>query len=217
MNDTGFFVSRIKEVKLFFIIFYVVGIAGLVWPFSFPLFVNLIPFALLLSFTGLAIFHPDKTIKKPMYIFAAVFIVGFIIEAIGVKTGLIFGDYTYGNSLGPKLFATPVIIGLNWLFLVYTTASVFEKTNFPAGFKVVFASAMMLLYDVVLEQLAPFLDLWHWDGGRVPFKNYLVWFVIALVFHAVFKVAHVKTTNKLSALLWLCQFMFFLILYFIFI
>jgi uncharacterized membrane protein len=214
MISKGFLENRIKETKIFFVIFYAVGIAGLLFPFSFPLFVKLIPLALLLSFTGLAVFHPDKTVIKPLVIFLIIFILGFIFEAIGVNTGLIFGEYKYGDSLGPKIFLTPVIIGLNWLFLVYTTASVFEKFNMHPFLKIVFASLAMLLYDLVLEQLAPIIDMWYWIDDIVPLKNYFAWFVIAFLFHSLLKVAQIKIQNKLALLILLCQFLFFLILYF---
>jgi putative membrane protein len=214
MTVKSFIENRVLETKIFFVIFYAVGIAGLLLPFSFPLFVRLVPLALLLSFTGLAIFHPDKTEKKPLLIFLAVFIMGYVVEAIGVNTGLIFGEYKYGDSLGPKIYFTPVIIGLNWLFLVYTTASVFEKVKIHPLLKIIFASSLMLVYDLVLEQLAPVIDMWYWIDDIVPLKNYLAWFVIALIFHALLKVARIQIQNKLAALILICQFLFFLILYF---
>jgi putative membrane protein len=40
-------------------------------------------------------------------------VAGFFIEAIGVNTGLIFGNYVYKTTLGWKFLETPLIIGVN--------------------------------------------------------------------------------------------------------
>jgi putative membrane protein len=44
-------------------------------------------------------------------------VAGFFIEAIGVNTGLIFGNYVYKTTLGWKFLETPLIIGVNWILL----------------------------------------------------------------------------------------------------
>ena len=35
-------------------------------------------------------------------------LIGFVIEVIGVKTGYVFGSYSYGDSLGFKILEVPV-------------------------------------------------------------------------------------------------------------
>ena len=35
-------------------------------------------------------------------------------EAVGVRTGAIFGAYSYGDVLGARLLAVPPVIGFNW-------------------------------------------------------------------------------------------------------
>jgi len=46
-----------------------------------------------------------------------VFLIGFSVEGIGVATGVLSGSYSYGSAFGFKLFKTPIMIGVNWLFL----------------------------------------------------------------------------------------------------
>jgi len=131
---------------------------------------------------------------------------------IGVNTGIIFGVYSYGPNLGLKILNTPVIIGLNWLILVYTTSSMFEKINIHVNYKILLASAIMLAYDIVLEQVAPFTGMWNWHEGNIPVRNYMAWFVIALIFHTLLKTVGIKTENAVSKNLFISQFVFFLIL-----
>lgn len=210
-----FSISDEKEVKKFFIIFYIVGIVGMALPFTLSLFTALTPFALLLSAGYLVYFHPNKKDIKTNLIFLSIFLLGYFVEVIGVKTGLIFGGYAYGKGLGLKILDTPILIGINWLFLVYTTACIVDKTKWHNSIKIIVASMMMLVYDLILEQLAPKMDMWSWTDNIVPIQNYLAWFIIAVLFHTMLKIGKVKLQNPLSLHILLCQFVFFVVLYFL--
>jgi putative membrane protein len=190
-------------------LFYAVGIAGLIIPVTIPLFIRLFPFALLLSLIGLIVFHSHPFDTKTLLVFAGIFLLGLFVEVLGVNTGKIFGNYSYGNALGIKLYHTPLIIGLNWLMLVYLTASVFNRFSFSAPLKIVFASLSMVLYDFLLEPAAPRLEMWNWDENLVPVKNYIDWFLVAFVFHTLVKLFRVKTDNPLALTLFFCQLFFF--------
>jgi len=205
-----------KVISIFFVIFYSVGVIGIALPITFPMFIKLIPFALILSFAALVFFHSGKIDWKTTLFFLSIYIISFTVEAIGVNTGIIFGDYSYGGGLGLKLFETPFIIGVNWLFMVYTTAAVVEKWKLHSIFKIIVAASIMLLYDLVLEQVAPKLDMWHWKNEIIPLQNYMAWFALALIFHSVLKISNIKTQNKLALLILGCQFLFFLSLDFLF-
>ncbi len=198
-----------KKVVLFFIVFYLVGIVGMLLPFSFPLFLKLIPLALLLSSVAIAFFHTQFNVKS-ILLFSVIYLLGFFVEVAGVNTGVIFGPYHYGQSLGLKVFNTPLIIGLNWLLLVYISAALLEKAIMHKALKVVFASAILLGYDLIIEQIAPDLDMWYWHDDDVPLQNYLAWFLIAVVFHTLIKIFNIKTSNKLAVPILICQVVFFL-------
>lgn len=200
-----------KFVKLFVVVFYAVGIAGMAWQVSYPFFVRLIPFALIMSLMLLACYQEKYTLKNSIS-FLFVFLAGFLVEVWGVNTGVVFGEYSYASGLGPKLLGTPLIIGVNWLLLVYTTASILEKTGFRSTYKIFIGALLMLVYDFFMEQIAPDMDMWHWQGNKVPMHNYLAWFLIALLFHSIFKVLRIKTVNPVSAIIFICQFLFFVFL-----
>ncbi len=212
LNKIQVFLKRnTKNIKGFFLLFYAVGVAGLIYSNTFQLFIQLIPFALLLSIVALAFSHGTFT-QKQLIVFIVIYLLGFLVEMVGVNTGIIFGPYNYGDSLGFKLYNTPLIIGLNWLLLVYVTASVMENTRLHPAVKVVSGSILMLGYDIVLEQVAPVLDMWYWHTGNVPVQNYLSWFVLAILFHTLIRMFNVNTQNKLGPFLFVCQTVFFLIL-----
>lgn len=206
--------TKEKEIKKFFVIFYIIGAIGMAIPFTSPLFKKLIPYSLLLCFFYLAYFHPNKKDKKSWLVFSFIFISGFLVEMLGVNTGKIFGSYLYGDSLGFKILETPLMIGLNWLFLVYTSAALVEKLRLTKWIKIFLASTCMLAYDLVLEQLAPTMDMWSWQNNVVPLQNYISWFLLAFIFHSLLVVFKIKTTNPLSVLLFCAQFLFFIFLLF---
>ncbi len=199
------------EIKVFILIFYAVGIIGMLVPALLALFIRLVPFALILSFLALTVFHQDRK-QKSVFVFIAIYLLGFAIEVIGVNTGSVFGEYVYGDSLGTKLLNTPIIIGLNWLLLVYITSSVFEQLKVPNIAKIVLASFLMVGYDIILEQVAPRLDMWQFTDDNIPFQNYLVWFLFSIVLHSLIKLFRINTQNRLSSIVLIAQFVFFFVL-----
>ncbi len=207
-----FSLTKEKEVKKFFIIFYCVGAIGMLLPVSRLFFIKLIPFSLLLSYGYLAYFHCGSRNAKSILIFLFLLLAGFFIEVIGVKSGNVFGAYKYGESLGLKIYETPILIGFNWLFLVYATSSIVQELKINARLKILIASLLMLLYDIVLEQAAPKLDMWFWQNGRVPLQNYAAWLILALFFHSVIKAGRVNASNPLSIVILTGQFLFFVVL-----
>ncbi|HEY3389797.1 MAG TPA: carotenoid biosynthesis protein [Prolixibacteraceae bacterium] len=200
--------QKLKTIILF-VLFYALGVAGIGLPFTQHLFITLIPFVLLMSFVAILLFHNSLHNENTRLVFFTIIFIGYIVEVAGVNSQLIFGKYLYGSGLGFKLFNTPLMIGINWAMLVYCSASIMERVKIPAILQVILASVLIVLYDIVLEQVAPFLDMWYWNGNTAPFQNYVVWFVLALIFHGLVKLKKVKTVNPLASAIFVCQFFFY--------
>ena len=201
-----------REVRKFIVIFYIVGVCGFILPFTRQLFVVLIPYSLILTIGLLGLFHRRENPIKHITIFSIVYVSGFLVEMVGVNSGLIFGTYTYGAGLGIKIAGTPIIIGLNWLFLVYTSAAIAERIKTNNALKILLGALLLVGYDLVLEQVAPKLDMWYWERGVIPLKNYLAWFVIAILFHSLFKAFRINPHNPLAGILFVSQMVFFILL-----
>lgn len=204
-----------REIIRFLITFYSVGVAGIALPFSSKLFVALTPLALLMSFGLMLLHHRAAYNTKTILVFGLIFALGLTAEIIGVQTGVIFGDYFYGKNLGYKIFDTPLLIGINWLLLIYLSASIVEKLRISAFLKIILSSCIMIGYDLILEQIAPKMDMWSWRDDIIPIQNYTTWFVLSLVFHSALKIFNIKTDNPIARTLLLSQFFFFVVLYFI--
>jgi len=109
---------EIKEkITLFFIaLFYITGAFFLTSNSLNFRFFEYSSFIILLNFLIVIIFQKNKFNKKFLLFFILFYLFFFSIEVLGIKTGKIFGSYFYGKSLGFKIFETPVLIGLNWIF-----------------------------------------------------------------------------------------------------
>jgi putative membrane protein len=108
-----------------------VGLYGFLTPALELLFIKLVPYHLLLMLGLMLVTVNDRSLGLIKFT-VGVYLAGFFIEVIGVNTGQIFGDYIYGTALGIKLWATPLLIGVNWLILVYSTGVFLETFNFKS-------------------------------------------------------------------------------------
>jgi putative membrane protein len=200
------------KTRRFFISFYLIGCIGFIFPLTFDIFVFLIPFTLLFATATVLFFHRTENTFRDYMVFAVIFIAGCLVEVAGVNTGHIFGDYYYGSSLGIKLWKTPLMIGINWVLLVYCTASVASMLNTGWGIKILAGSLLMVMYDLVVEQVAPTMDMWYWSAGQIPFRNFLAWFCVAMLFHSVLRLMGIACRNAVAATIFLAQLGFFLVL-----
>ncbi len=205
--------NKEHKVKSFFISFYCIGFIGLIFPLTTPLFLKLTPYALIFSFMAVMLFHSDFKGIKTYIFFSVVFAAGYFIELIGVNRGVIFGEYRYGQGLGLKLWNTPLLIGMNWLMMVYLSGSVVSLMNLRVIPSILIASFIMLLYDVLMEQVASDLDMWYWANNTIPLQNYIAWFIIALIFHIGIKIVGIKTENKIAPVILICHAAFFSLLF----
>lgn len=207
--------ERTCIVKVLLIIFFAVGISGTAMELTRDLFISLTPLALIICLAALLAYHRSDASAKDSIVFGAIFLAGFLVETAGVNTGMIFGKYSYGDGLGIKILNTPVLIGINWVVLTYCTAIIAEKLSVPGLLRIPAASALMLLYDMVMEQVAPAMRMWRFEDG-IPLQNYLAWVVLAMIFHTVIRIAGLGFSNRMAPFIFVMQGIFFLILYLIF-
>jgi putative membrane protein len=178
---------------------------------------SLTPVNLLVTAFITGLFHRQVDGRFVAYI-SIVFVAGFIIEAVGVATGSIFGWYFYGNNMGVKLFDTPIVIGLNWLVLSYCSsvwisnlANRLGSLNTAAG-KALLATLVMVSIDVLIEQVAPLCDFWYWKNQVVPLQNYTAWFAFSFAFNYLFQRLEIDIQNPLAKWLLALQVVFFTVL-----
>lgn len=203
--------KKIRWAKIILIVIHFVGVIGLTLPFLRPFFLQLTPITLLISAAFLIYLHEDWNKAFIAFLLLA-FAFGYGIEVVGVATGAIFGEYSYSDALGPKVADTPLMIGVNWLFLIYATGTIVSAFAWPIVMKALGGAVLMLLLDFALEPVAISLNFWSWPGDTVPLLNYIAWFLISFLLLMAFYFLPFKKGNKLALFLYLLQLSFFIAL-----
>ena len=202
--------SKVNISIVILFIFHVVGVVGLSSDYQ-DLFLRLTPLNLLLSL-GLFIWANNDFSVQFYKVVAILFALGFLVEVIGVSTGVLFGEYTYGATLGFKLFETPLIIGVNWILLSlasFGVSSFFLKKQLPI---ILLSSLLMVLMDVLIEPIAISLDFWTWALGDIPLQNYVMWFFVSLIMNVLMSFNRLKIDYRISFGLLSSQILFFTLL-----
>lgn len=194
------------------ILFYLSGAIGLMQPQHYPEFQKYIPHNLLFSFFLLILFQKNINFKF-IIIALSIALLGFAIEAVGVNTGIIFGSYYYQQNLGVKIWNTPIIIGLNWLMLIICIYQWIKniKNTFLKSF---IGAGIMVLYDIILEPVAIWLNMWQWKNAVIPIQNYIAWFLIAFIMFILWSKFYTNWNNHFARYLLIIQLLFFITLHF---
>lgn len=179
------------------ILFHLCGAVGILFSSYKDWFINNTSLNLLLMF-GLLLFT-QPSLNKHFFLFAiATFFVGFFVEVIGVNTGFLFGNYSYGNLMGTKLWGVPLLIGVQWLVTVYCCGVIMQYVNNWAGKKIeekqlgeettqkihsisliIDAALLATFFDFIMEPVAQKIGFWKWQNEDIPYFNYTCWFFVS--------------------------------------
>jgi putative membrane protein len=204
-------VERIAIIVI--IVFHLVGLVGFILPGIDGKFLKLVPWHLLLM-AGVIIYSYNRPDVKFLLFALLLFTLGFTVELIGVHTGLLFGNYTYGDTLGLKLFGIPLMIGVNWFLLIYATGVLLQRSRIKNIYIRILSGALLLvLLDVFIEPVAIHFNYWRWTGGVIPLKNYICWFLLSGVMLWVFERFKFNPQSKAGPALLVMQFVFFIVLW----
>ena len=199
--------ERFKTYFLYFLILvYVSGSIGFVVnPVFFSPFT---PYTLLLTCFVFLIHQPISN-KKFISSFFIIAFLGYVIEVIGTKTGILFGNYKYGNGLGFKLLDVPLVISINWAMLICAGIIAVSKI-FKNKFIVISVTALLVTFiDLIIEQVAHELDFWQFEGGLPGLHNYLGWIGVVFFTSYIFYPSIIKGNSLVSSIVLILQIIFF--------
>jgi putative membrane protein len=197
---------------LVIIIFHVVGLIGFAVPTMRPLFLQIVPWHILLMLVVIVCSH--RPMEGKFILFALlIFISSIIVEWLGVHKHWIFGDYSYGQTLGIKTAEIPLIIGVNWFLLIYSAGVLMQRTRIRSILiRVIVGALILVLLDLIIEPVAQHFDYWHWANSTVPLKNYVCWFWVSVVMLFVFEKFGFRKQGIVAPVFLLVQFVFFMVL-----
>ncbi len=205
--------NRTKRTIFFLTCVYIVGILGICAEVSREQILLLTPINLLFT-TGMYLWSNEGIEKPLLRASIIVALIGFFVEVAGVKTGVLFGSYYYGPTLGPHLLEVPPTMGINWVLLSLSSFGIFFHLKLNKYLKMIFAAALMVGLDYFIEPVAMSLDFWQWEGGVVPLKNYIMWFSTAAIIQYILYRILPDINQKTSLFVFFLQFIFFLIIRF---
>ncbi|MEW5846880.1 MAG: carotenoid biosynthesis protein [Bacteroidota bacterium] len=204
-----------KYFKVLIPIAYLIGVAGISIKIDNPQYFKVTSIFVPVSFLILMLFHKPHSFSFWITL-ASIGLLGFLVEAIGTNTGLIFGQYTYGSSLGFGVFGTPLNMAINWMMLVYLVAFVLQHWNTSVTLKSVASAIMLTAFDWILEPVAIRLGMWRWDLLTPPLHNYIGWFLFSLLVFGIFYRFTPKLYNPLANIFTVMHGLFFIALNLIF-
>lgn len=210
------------------VLFHAIGLNGILF-FDREFFIHTTPFNLLLMFVLLVWTNEEN--NRWFWIFViACFVVGVSVEIVGINTGLLFGNYNYGEALGIQFKNVPLLIGINWFIVIYCSGisvhtllmkivnklpenNIGASKSLKALSVIVDGATLAVIFDWLMEPVAVKLNYWQWNGdGSIPLYNYICWFIVSILLLAVFHFCKFNKQNKFAVNLLLIQIMFFLVL-----
>jgi uncharacterized membrane protein len=149
-------------------------------------------------FSAFSVLHAADRLgwRRALLFLCSCVVVSFCFEAVGVATGVVYGAYHYGDTLGVKIAGVPALIPFAWFMMIYASWVVaqvlLEGVGNPASpvgivARSVVAAAVMTAWDVVMDPGLARAGAWVWEEGGayfgVPFHNFGGWMVTTLTIY----------------------------------
>jgi putative membrane protein len=118
---------------------------------------------------------------------------GWLVEAVGVNTGVPFGAYRYGTALGPAVAGVPLLVGLAWCMTAWPAYLAARRLS--VRWAVPLAAAALASWDLFLDPQMVAAGYWSWRHPTpalpglpgVPLTNYAGWLLTATILMAAFE------------------------------
>lgn len=170
-------IKKTKAYLLYFLfLVYLSGAIGMLFKPAF--FLPFTPYTLILTAIVFLSFQPTHKINY-LVAFAVIILFGLSAEIIGVKTGLIFGDYSYGQTLGYKVFSVPLVISLNWAVLLSCGIVAGCQVSSNRYSSALISALIVTTIDFLMEQVVTSLDFWYFKNGMAGIHNYAGWLILS--------------------------------------
>lgn len=196
-------------------ILYIVGAVGIGFNLV-PGLALLTSLHLFISFLFLVFWHEKKNVMFWLWLMIA-YLIGTLVEYLGVQYGFLFGHYEYGPNMRPAIAGTPVIIGINWILLSYCFTRIvarYAPRKFSLFVIAAISATLMTAFDVLIEPVAIELQFWSWENVRVPLTNYAGWWIVSLILNFAFvKMGVDRGKNPIAIWILAFQLFFFIFVY----
>ena len=112
---------------------------------------------------------------------------GLAAEAVGVRTGLPFGTYSYAGTLGPEVLDVPVVVPLAWTMMAYPVLLAARRLG--RRFAPVVGGLGLMAWDMFLDPQMVGDGHWTWADPTpalaavpgIPLSNFAGWAAVGTV------------------------------------
>ncbi|MFW9964700.1 MAG: carotenoid biosynthesis protein [Candidatus Sifarchaeia archaeon] len=109
-----------------------------------------------------------------------------IVEAIGITTGLPYGEFYYSDWMGFKIFGlVPWSVAFAFAPLIFGSLTISTKLVKDWKLQIILSATILVLVDMVLDPAAVVLSIWVWltpgPYYGIPITNYTGWFLTAFI------------------------------------
>ena len=152
-----------------------------------------------LAFTGFSLLHGARSLgcRRVALFLVLTLVISFIMEEVGVRTGLVFGPYHYSGQLGAKLGHVPLLIPLGWFMMIYPSWVVAQVLLSGLNLRGLSSVALALIaaltmtgWDMVMDPPMVARGNWIWEQGGpyfgVPLHNYFGWVLTTFLVYIAF-------------------------------
>ncbi len=188
-----------RSARIFLTLYGLTLLYFIAWPLGSQKFVFPILILSTLSFFLFAWFHGTTQWGWPrstLLLFIA-FVVGWAMEAIGVRTGWPFGLYHYTSKLQPQLLGVPIPVLIAWYMMAYTSLAMIRTwsegmatTGITYAWEIATATLALTAWDVVMDPLMVAGGHWVWEVKGpyfgIPVQNYLGWMLTGALMYTLY-------------------------------
>ncbi len=151
-------------------------------------------------FTLFSLGHAARMLgwKRALSFSGCCVVVSWCFEATGVRTGLVYGAYHYGDVLGMRVAGVPVLIPFAWFMMVYPSwivAHLLLQDAAPVSSwkgivaRAFGASVVMTVWDTIMDPTMAAQGNWTWERPGmyfgVPVQNFVGWLATTLTLYLV--------------------------------
>ena len=103
-------------------------------------------------------------------LFLFTFFFALIIEHIGLITSWPFGEYSYSDDLGLKIFQVPLVVPFAWIMMAHPV--LIAARRIAGNWVFLYGGVLLAAWDLFLDPLMVISGRWTWKvtGAHVPFQ-----------------------------------------------
>jgi uncharacterized membrane protein len=117
------------------------------------------------------------------------FLLAMLVEVVGVRLGVPFGEYSYTSSLQPQVLDVPVLVGLAWVAMLVPAWEIARRISSRGWIQAPICGVALVVWDLFLDPQMIGNGFWSfehpsgWNG--VPVSNAVGWFLTGTALSAL--------------------------------